>query len=142
MKFVANDGKVFDTMEECQEYEYEYSENAELEKEIRRNVVFYNCYGDAVNFMDVHGEDFWDNFDTINQDVDSSSYVKITGSNEFCAKLSKCCFEEIGLHFPRESGMYRWDNECDDWVEIDSDIEYFCNYWRKIYPNMRILKEG
>lgn len=142
MKFVADDGKVFDTMEECQEYEYNFSAAAKFEKEVRQNVFFYDCNGDIVNFPDAYGEDFWDTFDAIAQDTDLSAYIKIIGSNKFSAEFSNYCYKEIGATLPHNNGIYRWDNELEDWIEIDSDIKYFCGLWEKIYPNMRILKEG
>lgn len=128
MKYMAEDGKVFETPEECRQYEKNLIPNAAME-DVKKNVILYDSNGAKIPY-----DDFEDlNFDTLTDCVaDNCFYIKV---------LHNLTAGEGFVDFPTGAGTYRWNNDdYDEWVDIDDDIEIFMQHWGNLFPNLRITK--
>lgn len=129
MKYMAEDGKVFETPEKCRQYEKNLISNAAME-DVKKNVILYNSNGEKIPY---------DDFENLNFDI-LTDYV---ANNCFFIKvLHNLTAGEKFVNFPTGSGTYRWNPDDDDyeWIGIDDDIEIFMKNWRSIFPNLRITK--
>jgi len=130
MKYMAEDGKVFETMAECEQYEKDLVPNAAME-DVKKNVILYNSNGEKISYDDFENL----NFDILTDYVaDHCFFIKV---------LHNLTAGEEFVNFPTGAGTYRWipdDDDVDEWIDIDDDIEMFMENWKSIFPNLRIIK--
>lgn len=128
MKYMAEDGKVFETQTECEQYEKDLIPNAAME-DVKKNVILYNGDGKKIPYNDFENL----NFDTLTKCVaDNCFYIKVLHD---LTEGKEC------VNFPTGAGTYRWNNEdYDEWIDIDDDIEIFMENWQSLFPNLRITK--
>ena len=127
MKYMAEDGKVFETPEECRQYEKNLIPNAAME-DVKKNVILYNSNGEKIPYDDFENLDF----DTLTDCVaDNCFFIKVLHNLTAGAEF---------VDFPTGAGTYRWsNNEYDEWVDIDDDIEIFMKKWINLFPNLHII---
>lgn len=127
MKYMAEDGKVFETPEECRQYEKDLIPNAAME-DVKKNVILYNSNGEKIPYDDFENLDF----DTLTDYVaDNCFFIKVlhdlTAGQDF-------------VDFPTGAGTYRWSSdEYGEWIDIDDDIEIFMDKWINLFPNLHII---
>ena len=136
MKFVANDGKIFDTMEDCEAYELEHGDVRVIEDTIRKTVAFYDVNGKHIEFTSAHGAAFWDEFEHIIGDT-NNRYVALYGNEIECEKIFDYVDNELSECFPSEKGLYIWTND-DHWASFNEEKEDFIKRWKSFYPRLHI----
>lgn len=140
MKFVAEDGKVFDTIEECEEYEKKLGvcEMGQVAAILNDYVVMINCLGKVVkpetNYKE-NCEKFLTEFEQIMLSTMSNGakYVVIcssyVGSNNKILNALKWFSSYAGIYIPCKPGVWRWD---DEWIEYNDDYLNFRRNWEKV----------
>ena len=126
MKYMAEDGKVFETQAECEQYEKDLIPNAAME-DVKKNVILYNGDGKKIPYNDFENLDFDALTDCV---ADNCFYIKVLHNLTAGAEF---------VNFPTGAGTYRWYDD-DRWIDIDDDIQIFMDNWKSIFPNLRIIK--
>lgn len=100
MKFMSDDGKVFDTMEECEKYEKECK-----------------AVGENVYFLKTVGTDFIEIPNPLHAD-----YVVIKG--KFDSKATEELFDSFDVYCDGLDGVgaYYWDDDKEKWIKISHRI--------------------
>ena len=134
MKYMAEDGKVFETMTACKHYEENLISRevtpCEAMEDVKKNVILYNSNGEKISY---------DDFENLNFDI-LTDYV---ADNCFFIKvLHNLTAGEEFVNFPTGAGTYRWNpnDDYDEWIDIDDDIEIFMENWKNLFPNLHITK--
>lgn len=122
-KYVASDGKMFDTREECQMYE---DMNNDIFNELKNNVTFINDHRCLITTWKraVNKDDFTSWFEHA---VNECAYVEI--KHDLSGAVIDYLDEEIGVIIPLKKGRYRYDFECCDWVSLKHDVEELESHW-------------
>lgn len=139
MKFIAEDGKVFDTIEECEEYEKKLGvgEMGKAAYILKECVIMLNRFGITVApKTDLHDncEQYLTEFEKImnSEGINGAAYVivqqrfpdeKIEEALNWFAKYS-------GISVPHFVGIWRWDG--DEWIEYYHEKSNFMHNWEKI----------
>lgn len=140
MKFVAEDGKVFDTMEECEEYEKK-SGISEMAAILDKYVVMVNFLGKIVKPEIDYKEDcekFLAEFEQIMLSTMSNGakYVIIYRSNDGSEKKIINALgwlsDYAGIYIPGKPGVWRWNEEEEEWVDYGTDYLNFRRTWEKV----------
>lgn len=140
MKFVAEDGKVFDTMEECEEYEKKLGvgEIGQVAATLHDYVVMINCLGKVVKPETDYKENcekFLTEFEHIMLSTMSNGakYVIIhpsrLGADMKTADALEWFSDYAGVNVPCKPGVWRWD---DEWIEYTDDYLNFRRNWEKV----------
>lgn len=133
MKFIADDGKIFDTMEECEEYEKIQSEGKEIAALWYGFITMYDEDGDVIKSQfswDKEIKDYLD--DTAAKIVDESWFIKIECDDCSWDKIYHYFINECGVYLPKDRGIWRYDNMMDEWVEFNKDYEEFKKKWTPV----------
>lgn len=140
MKFIADDGKIFDTMEECEEYETKISA-------IPLAYYWYN----NITMVDKTGRPLRLNIDPTHPDYikrlvsflerDEIYYLIIPKKCDNDVQWKKLCvfFEDECVVVPTSSGIWYWSN--DEWHNFTDDYKDFMYKWKPIeryLPNMDV----
>lgn len=140
MKFVAEDGKVFDTMVECEAYEKKLGigEMGQVAAILDKYVVMINCFGKVVKPETDYKEDcekFLAEFEQIMLSTMSNGakYVIIhpspLGAGMKTAAALEWFSDYAGVCVPDKPGVWRWD---DEWIEYTDDYLEFRRNWEKV----------
>lgn len=131
MKYMAEDGKVFETRVECELYEKDivtFEENAI--DDIKKNVILYTGNGTQISY---------DRFDNLHFFNDLAKCVK--NDCYFIKVLHDLTTSAESVYFPTGAGTYRWTTDAyNEWIDIDDDIDMFIDNWKSIFPNLRVVK--
>lgn len=141
MKFVAEDGEIFDTMEECEEYEKKLGvgEMGQAAAILNDYVVMLNCLGKIVKPETDYKEDcekFLAEFEQIMLSTMSNGakYVVIRPSSldsgMKTANALKWFSDYAGIYVPCKPGVWRWNE--DEWVEYSDEYLEFRRNWEKV----------
>ena len=134
MKFVADDGKVFETIEDCEEYEYKVSLTS-YAKYWHDNILMLDIFGKVVKF-DVNTEDI-NFFDRL---VSTISYTDVV----FLIVPKECTDNKMWLEIvnifkykyesilPETGGVYRWQWPEDRWVSYEEDCRLLQERWKDV----------
>ena len=142
MKFVAEDGKVFDTIEECEDYEKKIGvgEIGQAAAILNQYVVMVNYLGNVVKPETNYKEDcekFLTEFEKIliSESSKGAKYVIIyrpsDGSDEKIINALNWFSDYSGTDLPLKPGVWRWTND-DEWVEYADDYLDFRRNWEKV----------
>ena len=122
--YIANDGKEFESEEDCLEYEAstEFSD-------ILNAVVFFSENGEIIP----SSNDLYQ----FNRAFDSALFVVIPSSpklkDERVKKFSDDVMSELcGKIFPTATGVYRWEACDEDWISFEDDSQDFVQKWNKL----------
>lgn len=134
MKFVADDGTVFDTMEECQEYEN--NNDASYVKElIQKYITLYDSFGRELTLIDTptYLNDFNIAF------CNDALYIKIDSFIDDEYSVVRDYFEEeYGTEFPCYSGIWRYDDSNIEWRRLSDEIDELMYHWKNLLKNITI----
>lgn len=136
MKFVADDGKIFDTMEECEEYEQIHSVGKEIAQLWYNNITTYDNEGRVtepdtdVNDTSNYLKEVYD----IMSDCYKSTFIQIGCSHSEWMKIRKYFEEEYGInlpieYLPIECGTWRYDNDNYEWINFEKELKTFKENW-------------
>ena len=133
MKFVADDGTIFDTMEECQEYEK--NNNTSYVKElIQKYITLYDSFGrELIVDTPIELDDFNNVF------CEDACYIKINNliSDEYSV-VRDYFYDKYGTCFPLYTGVWRYsDSDC-EWHRLSDEIDEFMYHWKDFLNNIKI----
>lgn len=132
MKFMANDGKIFDTMEECKEYE----------TKIGAIPLAYYWYNN-ITMLDKTGRPLRLNIDPTHPDYlkrlvsfldsDEIYYLIIPKKCDNDVQWEKLCDfinNEYSINIAISSGVWRWNEY--EWCNFENEYKEFMNLWKPI----------
>lgn len=131
MKFVADDGKIFDTMEECEEYEKMCGEGREIATLWKKYITTYDKNGHVTESIYTIDEDvsFFLQETSEILSTDASTYIKISCANYEWEKISNYFRNEYGVYLPDFRGLWCYDGVTEEWIEFSADYEAFKKKW-------------
>lgn len=138
MKFVADDGRIFDNLEDCKEYERTHSKITEYANLFDTSVAIYDGEGNRCKpSTDIqHTEEYWKELIEILED--DAWYFNITVNSQKWEEINDFIYDEYGLILPPALGFWRYDSRTDGWKSFDEDIKTMCDRWRKLIPSLII----
>lgn len=134
MRFIANDGKIFDTAEECKEYEEkENKTDKNLGKEIAelwdRYISTYDSEGREIK-PQCSRENFKDYLNELEDIIASSSFIKICCITEEWEKIKKYLKVNYKIYYiPYKNGLWRYDTAETEWISFAEEYEDFKAVW-------------
>ena len=134
MKFIADDGKIFNTMEECEEYEHIANEGKKIAKLWQKYVTTYNKNGEVTKAVHTIDEDVSLFLEETSELLytDESSYIKINCDNYDWNIICKFFHDEYGTNLPKESGLWRYDWEWGEWVTFEKEYKNLRDKWAPV----------
>lgn len=131
MKFVADDGKIFDTMEECEEYEKMNGEGQEIARLWYDYVTTYNMAGKITEPLSSvkNTKLFLHEVSEIISDSDDSAFIYIAPDCPW-EKIRDYLYEEYGYELPDDGdGFWRYDDEKCEWIRFENEFKNFKANW-------------
>ena len=133
MKFVADDGKIFDTMEECEKYE----ENSGLCWEITRifydEITMYNHIGKQIEPQEeptiTTAHDYLDKVEKL---LNCECFYLIIPHYIDWPQIQAFLHNEYGINLPPTSGEWHWDDCGGRWESYEEMCDYFNDVWGSI----------
>ena len=141
MKFVADDGKIFDNYDECKDYERTHSKIIEYANLFHDGITMYdedgNIFQPSADILNT--EEYWNEL-IENLDDSNVSYFDIELDNDDCKEIADFIYEEYGIPIPSSRGLWRYDWSIDEWVTFSTELKNFLNVWRKgkLLPNLKV----
>lgn len=131
MKFIADDGKIFDTMEDCEEYEKINNEGAEIARLWYNNITAYDGTGHKIESSYDFKKDIKSYLDdTANIIVDDTVFLNIDCTSCEWEKIKKYLYKEYGLILPSYTrGHSRYSYTTEKWINFLDDYEEFKEKW-------------
>lgn len=152
MRFIADDGKIFDTAEECREYEEKEDNKVKTDENSGKEIAelwdnyicTYNSEGHEIKPR-YNQENFKDYLNDVEDILESASFIIICCTDEEWEKISKylrvkyniCCLPSY--HGPRlmPLGLWRYDTFTADWIKFSEEYENFKATWAPM--NVQII---
>ena len=134
MKFVADDGTVFDTMEECQEYE-QNNDTSHIKELVQRYITLYDSFGREFTLIDT--PTYLRDFEDVTRE--DACYIKIDSliDDEYSV-VRDYFFEKYGTCLPTYSGVWRYDDSDCEWHRLSDEIDEFVYHWKDFLKNITI----
>lgn len=131
MKFIADDGKIFDTMEECEEYEKMNNCGKEIAQLWYNYITTYDETGHMIESSYDFKKDIKSYLDDTEAIVaDDTIFLSIDCTKCEWEKIKKYFNEEYGLVLPSYArGLFRYDYEVEKWISFNNDYEEFKKKW-------------
>lgn len=127
--YIADDGKTFENVEDCREYE------ARMEfSDILQSITLFSEDGKAIHFENSIFE--------LDKALDDAIFILIPSylRDERIKYLSDTVSELEGTQFPTTTGLYRWDYNRYEWVSFKAETQRFIENWESIL-NVTITSE-
>ena len=134
MKFVADDGTIFDTLGECQEYE-KNSTATYVKELIQKYITLYDSFGREWTLIDT--PTYLNNFsDAFCRDA---CYIKVNSliDDEYSV-VRDYLLNEYGIELPSYSGIWRYDDFDNEWRRLSDEIDEFTYHWKNLLKNITI----
>lgn len=134
MKFIADDGTIFNTIEECEEYEHMENEGKKIAELWQKYVIIYNKNGEVTKTVNTIKEGISLFLEEISELLftDESSYIKITCDNYNWNIICKFFRDEYGTILPKTSGIWRYDWEWGQWKSFEEEYKDLKNKWAPV----------
>lgn len=134
MKFVADDGKIFETMDECEEYERMHNEGAKIARLWYNYVTVYDDYGRVTkphsNFI-YNLSAFWEELNEIISDDNKSRFIRIDAEcEEEWVGIRDYFYNEYGYILPDYIGLWRYKDI--EWVNFEEELQQFKENWAPV----------
>lgn len=142
MKFVADDGRIFNNYEACKDYERTHGKIYKYAHIFYDSITLYDKNGNisepSIDIIDT--ENYWNELMKL-LETDHASYINICEdvSEEEWDEISNFIDEEYRTSVPTNIGIWRYDWNDEEWVKFSDDIKNFCAKWNKIFPNMMVI---
>ena len=132
MKFIADDGKIFDTMEECEEYERVNSKGREIATLWKKYVTTYNKHGEVTESIYTLDNDvslyLVETSEILN--TDEASYIHIECNSDYnWEDVRNYFWTEYGVILPKGKGLWRYDWDNRTWKNFNEEYAIFKNTW-------------
>ena len=136
MKFVADDGKVFENYDECEEYEKE-QKNSYIVEDWRNYILMFDDEGTLIS-IDTNVDEITAYLAEIAERILGEVFYLIV--NEKCnwKPIRKYFYEEYGIALPENTGTYRWNS--DEWISLDEEIKKLNNHWKSL--NFKVILQA
>jgi hypothetical protein len=132
MKFIADDGKIFDTMDECEEYEKMSSVGKEIAQLWNKYITMYDIEGTVkiprANWTDTT-EFFHEVTELIMENYNTCAFIDISSACKGWLEICNFLYDEYGLILPDDVGLWRYDIENEEWVSLKEEIKRFEENW-------------
>lgn len=133
MKFIADDGKVFDTMEECEKYEANNSLYGEIARIFYDEIIMYDNIGQQIEtpleLTPSNVKDYLDETETL---LNNRCYYLIIPNYVDWPQIREFLHHEYGLNLPPTAGEWHWDNFGGCWESYEEMYNYFNEVWGTI----------
>ena len=131
MKFIADDGKIFDTMEECEEYEKMNNEGKEIAQLWYNSIITYDETGHMIESSYDYKYDIKSYLDDTAAIVsDNTIFLVINSTRDEWEKIKNYFDKEYGLILPSYvRGFFRYDYETEHWINFSKDYDEFKKKW-------------
>ena len=132
MKFIADDGRVFDTMDECEEYE-----------RLRVRVTIAMMWHTSITMYDVDGKEVESAFrwnedtkdyldDTHDIYCNEAQFIKIDCSADIWEKIKNYFEKEYDTYLPDyEKDVLRCVNDI-DWISFNVEVQRLIERWKSV----------
>lgn len=131
MKFIANDGTVFDNQRDCEMYEDHGTTIHDVVNVLRTFVHLYDRAKESFDIpesADLSDENWF--LDFIGRiECDDCYYFRIVCDEATWEPVYDILEEEGSAEIPRHPGLYWWD---DEWISYEDDKRNFDNRWKGI----------
>lgn len=133
MKFIADDGKVFDTMEECEEYEKMNDEGKGVAALWHDFITMYDDDGEVIKSKFNWGKQTKDYLDHISETICNEAwFIKIDCSASDWEKITDYFSNEYGTYLPHyEKDIFRYTSN-EEWVSFHKDYTTFKEKWTSV----------
>lgn len=135
MKFVADDGKVFDTMEECEKYEANNSLYNEVASIFYNEIIMYDHIGQQIEpqqeLTSSNVKDYLNELQTI---LNFECYYLIIPNYIDWPQIKDFLHNEYDINLPPTAGEWHWD-DCGSnshWESYEDMRDYFNDVWGTI----------
>ena len=132
MKFIADDGKIFDTMAECEEYEHMENEGKKIAELWQKYITTYNKNGGVTESTYAIDKDPSLCLEETSELLftDEVSYIRIDCSDDYdWNTICEFFRDEYGTILPKKKGFWRYDWEWGEWVNFEEEYKKFKNNW-------------
>ena len=133
MKFIADDGKIFDTMEECEEYEKIQGKGKEVAALWNKFITMYDADG-----KEVASTFKWDTrtkaylYETSDILCNEAFFIKIDCSASDWEKITNYFADEYGTYLPNyEKDIFRYTIN-DEWISFREEYAAFKEKWSSV----------
>ena len=120
--YIADDETEFETEEACRQYE---EQQLDLPRSILNIIVGFDADGIMKN--------------DIKQSPDESLRTLYNDSQNIIIfnNFTKEQIDYLDLHlgwpnFPHDKGTYRWNDDNDEWISLESELKEFHEHWKNI----------
>ena len=132
MKFIAEDGTIFDNQKDCETYEENHCftiHNAV--NELRVSIRVYGYDKEVITFNDFNHQSDENWIEDFISCIEWSGccYFRIGSDEETWKKISDILEEEYDTTVPIHPGLY-WRNDDNDWISYEKDKRDFENRWK------------
>ena len=133
MKFIADDGKIFDTMEECEEYEKMQDKGKEIAVLWHDFITTYDEDGEVVKSKFNWNKQTKDYLDNTSEIICNEAwFIKIDCSASDWEKITKYFNNEYGNYLPEyEKDTFRYSSD-DEWISFHKDYTAFKEKWASV----------
>ena len=131
MKFIADDGKIFDTLEECEEYEKLNNEGNKIAQLWYDCITTYDDTGHTIESLYDYKKDVKSYLDDTAAIVtDYAIFLDIGCTSDEWKKINKYFYKKYGLVLPSYvRGLSRYDYEEEHWISFSNDYDEFKKRW-------------
>lgn len=136
MKFIADDGKIFDTMEECEEYEKILNEGSVIAQLWMDNVTLYDNEGNVSNPLFDNDIAAYLNSIADALNGDESSFIAIHATGAEWSRIRDYFKDEFGHILPGCPGLWRYDWDTHQWINYYVELYNFLKNWEAIKPQI------
>lgn len=141
MKFIADDGRVFNNYDDCAEYERTHGKIIEYANLFYDGITLYDEDGNISQpKVDIsNAEKYWKELIDI-LDGAKASYFSIEIENDEWKEITDFILEEYGIPLPPSRGLWRYDWPSNEWVTFSTELKKFLNVWRKgkLLSNLKV----
>lgn len=145
MRFVADDGKIFNNYEECEEYETKMIEGKEIAEFFRECVVLKDGEGQILNInLPTNTCEY---LDSISKIIEGEAFYMSIGGNldisqeensKIYQKAKEYFYIMYGIILPSTRGIWRYDGLREDWVDIIDEGNKLIEKWKPYFPDIHI----
>lgn len=133
MKFVADDGKIFDTMEECEKYEATNSLYNEVASIFYDEIIMYDHIGKQIEpEQELTASTTRAYLNEIHKILNSECYYIIIPNYVDWPQIQEFLHHEYGINMPPTAGEWHWDSSNGRWESYEDMREYFNEVWSTI----------
>lgn len=130
MKFIADDGKVFEDYDECEKYETA-QKNSYIVENWHNYVLMFDDEGTRIS-INTDVNEITTYLDEIEHLISNDTFYLIINKKCNWEPISKYLYEEYGLALPENTGIYRWDSSSEEWISFNEEVERLNNRWNPL----------